>query len=308
MQALGKGIELANRYTLVEKLGSGGTAETWLAGDRMTRASVALKVRVSDAVTAAGFHREWQTSIRLMHSHIVRVFEYHDEADREFYTLQFIAGPDISVLSGAPLEHVLAPLALVADALRYAHARDVVHRDIKASNVLLDENGAPYLIDFGVAATRGAVAAGGSLIAASPQGLAGEPPHPADDIFALGGLFYELICGRSPYSSSATAEDIRERVPAPLRRADGSDVPADIQALVSAMLSKDAAARPDAGAVVDRLAAAGFHGGPAPTAYVGKARASAEEVIDVARTPRAAPPAAAPGWRRIFPARHGRRD
>jgi tetratricopeptide (TPR) repeat protein len=286
MQALGKGIELANRYTLVKKLGSGGTAQTWLARDRMTRASVALKVRISSAVSTAVFHREWQTSIRLMHAHIVRVFEYHDEAEPEFYSLQYVDGPDISILSGAPLEHILAPVSLVADALRYAHARDVVHRDIKAGNVLLDENGAPYLIDFGVAASKGEAAAGGSLIASSPQGLAGEPPHPADDIFALGGLVYELISGRSPYSSSDTVEDIRDRVPVPVCRPDGSAVPAQVRDLVTAMLSKDAAERPDAAAVVEQLAAAGFSGGPAPTSYVGKARTTAEEVIDVADKPR----------------------
>ncbi|MDH3551877.1 MAG: hypothetical protein OER22_04610, partial [Gammaproteobacteria bacterium] len=125
MQVPQTGIELANRYTLVRKLGAGGAAETWLATDRLTRASVALKILVSDKVTAANFHREWQTSIRLVHAHIVRVFEFHDDSENLFYSLQFVDGPDISVLSGAPLQHVLPPIALLADALRYAHGKGV---------------------------------------------------------------------------------------------------------------------------------------------------------------------------------------
>ncbi len=281
MQDLQPGIELASRYTLVKKLGTGGAAQTWLATDRLTRASAALKILTSDRVAAADFHKEWQTSIRLMHAHIARVFEYYDDADRPFYSLQFINGPELSVLAGAPVKDILGPIALIADALRYAHAKGVVHRDIKAANVLLDHNGAPYLVDFGVAATAGSDAGGGSLIAASPASLAGAVPQPADDIFALGGLIYELVSGASPYSSSATAKDIQNKVPAPLTLADGSRAPAAISKLVAAMLDKDAAARPEAEGVVAALEAAGFAAAPAPKRYVLGAQSDADEVIAV---------------------------
>lgn len=280
MRDLQQGIELAGRYTLVRKLGTGGAAETWLATDGLTHTAVALKVLVSERVPPAVFHKEWQTGIRLMHAHIVRVFEFGDAAEQPFYSLQFIDGPDISVLAGAPLEDVLPPAALVADALRYAHGKDVVHRDIKAANVLLDANGAPYLIDFGVAATTGLAGSGGSLIAASPESLAGAAAQPADDIFALGGLLYELISGRSPYSSAATENDIRDAVPPPVTRPDGSPVPAAVAELVAAMLAKDAAARPDAEAVVAALEAAGYPGAPAPVSYVGVRERQADEVIE----------------------------
>jgi tetratricopeptide (TPR) repeat protein len=284
MQDLQTGIELASRYTLVSKLGAGGAAETWLAKDRLTRASVALKVLVSDRVAAADFHKEWQTSIRLMHAHIVRVFEYNDDPELPSYSLQFIDGPDISVLSGAPLHHILPPVALIADALRYAHGKGVVHRDIKAGNVLLDHNGAPYLIDFGVASAAGATATGGSLIAASPQTLAGETPQPSDDIFALGGLIYELVSGRSPYSSAATAGDIRTLEAAPLMAADGSSVPQAIADLVASMLAKEAAARPDAETVAATLESAGFAPAPAPGSYSGGVSRQADELIEVGDT------------------------
>lgn len=289
MRDLQQGIELAGRYTLVRKLGTGGAAETWLATDRLTRTSVAIKALTSKRVPPAAFHKEWQTGIRLMHAHIARVFEFSDDDEQPFYSLQFIDGPDISALAGAPLEHLLPPVALVADALRYAHGKDIVHRDIKAANILLDANGAPYLVDFGVAATTGHAGSGGSLIAASPESLAGAAAQPADDVFALGGLLYELISGHSPYSSAATEDDIRGAVPPPVTRPDGSPVPAAVGELVAAMLAKDAAARPSAEQVAAALEAAGYAGAPAPGSYVGVRERQADEVIEASADTRDKP-------------------
>ena len=197
-----KGTQLAERYTLERPLGGGGEAQTWLAKDRLTGTAVALKVTPAGGRRAERLRTEWQTQIRLMHAHIARVFEFHSDDTAAFYSQQFIAGPDIGVLAGGKPDEILAPIGLIADALRYAHGKGVVHRDIKASNILLDENGAPHLTDFGVAAAPGERPSGGSPVAQSPQSLAGEAVAPPDDIFALGGLLYELISGRSPFSSS----------------------------------------------------------------------------------------------------------
>ena len=277
---LQKGTELADRYTLLRKLGAGADTQTWLASDRMTRASVALKILHSERIPAELLRKEWQTSVRLMHAHILRVFEFHDDSEITFYSLQFVDGSDISILSGAPLADLLPPLALIADALRYAHNKGVVHRDIKASNVLFDQNGAPYLCDFGVAANSSAIASGGSLIAASPESLAGEKSRPSDDVFALGGLIYELVSGNSPYSSANTADDIRTHIPPPLTAVSGEAVPAQVQQLVAAMLAKRASERPDAAVVVETLAASGYSGGAAPANYFGGRPTSSAEVIE----------------------------
>ena len=282
---LSVGTRLANRYTLARRLGRGGAAETWLATDRITGASVALKILVDDRVGADALRREWQLAIRLMHAHIVRAFEFHED-DGAFYSLQFIDGPDISVLAGAPLSDSLPPVAFIADALRYAHVKEVVHRDVKAANILLDRNGAPYLIDFGVAATRGDDPGGGSLIAASPQQLSGVAPDPADDIFALGGLVYELVTGCSPWSSENTARDILEKEPPPLTAGDGSAVPEGLQDLVVRMLDKDASQRPDAESVASRLAELGYAPAPAPKRYVASAGGAHDEVIETRETVR----------------------
>lgn len=263
MRDLKSGLKLADRYTLADRLAVGGMAEVWRASDRLADTDVALKIVVDAALPADALRREWQLSVRLMHAHIARVFEFHEDEEGAFYALQYIDGPDASVLSGVPANETLKPLALIADALRYAHGKGVVHRDIKAANILFDRNGAPYLIDFGVAAAPGDAIGGGSLIAQSPQQLAGAEPEPADDVFALGGLIYELVAGRSAYGSATTADDIRSQVPPPLEAQQGNPPGPDVQALVASMLEKEAGARPDAESVVDALAAAGIAGGPA---------------------------------------------
>lgn len=253
MLELSKGTQLAERYTLEQPLGRGGEAATWLARDRLTRASVALKIVAASADAGARLRQEWQTNLRLMHAHIVRAFEFHEDQGLAFYSLQFIDGADLGALTAQPLAEILAPAGLVADALRYAHAKGIVHRDVKAGNVLLDHNGVPYLSDFGVAAEIGAPAGGGSPVAASPQSLQGEPAQPADDIYALGVLLHELIAGAPPVAAAPPLQ----------RAASGEKVPEPVAGLVAQMLATDAARRPAAQEVVDGLRAAGFAPGPA---------------------------------------------
>lgn len=273
MRVLNKGAQLAGRYTLAGRLGSGGMSETWLAQDRQTEQPVVLKF-LSPALRGGGGYRrllrkEWQLGSRLMHANIVRVFEFHEDDDGPFFSLQYIPGPDVSVLTGENLDVVLRPIGLIADALRYAHGKNVVHRDIKASNILLDSKGVPYLIDFGVAARAdGQAASGGSAVAASPQQLAGAAPVPADDIYSLGVLTYELISGSPP--DQAAASDLPGAEP-PLKTKNGAAVPESIAALVSEMLAGDAGARPDAESVATRLREAGYVAGPVPARYLGTA-------------------------------------
>lgn len=293
MLELAKGTQLAERYTLDRRLGGGGEGQTWLAKDRLTGTQVALKIVAGGTAAAARLRAEWQTNIRLMHAHIARAFEFHDDPDGAFYSQQYVDGADLNAVAGKTPELILAPIGLIADALRYAHAKGVVHRDIKASNILLDRNGAPYLSDFGVASAVGEPGEGGSLIAQSPQSLSGETAQAADDIFALGGLIYELISGHSPYSSGDTAADISGLVPGTLAAADGSPLPEALQVLVASMLDKDAAKRPTAEQVADRLRQAGYPPGPAKIKLAPVAAAQ-DESIQTVQSVHPARPTAAP--------------
>jgi tetratricopeptide (TPR) repeat protein len=283
MRVLKEGTRLGDRYALIRRLGCGGMSEIWLAHDERAEQRVALKflapALAGSAQGRAQFHQEWQTSSRLMHAHIVRVFEYHDDQQGPYYSQQFIDGPDIGVLAGEPTTESLRPFGLIADALRYAHAKGFVHRDIKASNILLDSRGVPYLIDFGVARIPGAAGSGGSPIASSPEQRAGESIHPADDIYALGVLMHEILTGNPP----PTAAVAHERSLQSLVMPDGTPVSEDLQRLVRQMLSVEACERPSATEVMQRLRDAGVTPGPAVR------RSRPAQVLDTEIEPEAVP-------------------
>jgi serine/threonine protein kinase len=292
MRILNEGARLADRYTLIRRLGAGGMSEVWLATDQRAESRIALKFlavnAASDQKQKELLHREWRIGSRLMHANIIRVFEYHDEPEGAWFGLQYVGDTNIGVLLGTGLAEALRPVALIADALRYAHGKGVVHRDIKAANVLLDSRGAPYLVDFGVAAQTGsdALSGSGSEISMSPQQQAGGAASPADDIFALGVLIHELLTGRPPGGPE------RNEISASL--ADGSPIPAAVAALLSDMLAADAARRPAAESVTERLADAGFPPGPAPARYVSGASAT-DDVFESVEPVHTYKRAAAPG-------------
>ena len=251
MRILKEGARLADRYTLIRRLGGGGMAEIWLASDRQSEGRVALKFLAADYVGDARrkelLHREWRIGSRLMHANIVRVFQFHDEPDGAFFALQYVGETGISVLAGAEAAESMRPIGLIADALRYAHGKGVVHRDVKAANILLDSRGLPYLVDFGVADNQGgeAMSGSGSPIAMSPEQGAGAEARSSDDVFALAVLMHELLTGNPP------GGDARNEISTTL--ANGTPMPGAIAQLLRDMLAADPAARPDAETVAARL-------------------------------------------------------
>jgi hypothetical protein len=278
MRVLNEGTQLADRYTLIRPLGAGGMAEIWLASDRRADTPVALKFLSAEFVASQAhkdlLHKEWRISANLMHAHIVRAFEFHDEPEGAFFSQQYLGGVDLGVLCGQSPDDILRPIGLIADALRYAHAKGVVHRDLKASNILVDARGAPYLIDFGVAGliSESTAAAGGSEVNQSPQQRQGEAPQPADDIYALGVLLHELLSGEPP--TAVEGASIQPGL------ADGSAMPSALAALLADMLADDATQRPSAQSVADRLREAGFATASVPARYLAGIAHGSSEIIE----------------------------
>jgi tetratricopeptide (TPR) repeat protein len=140
---------------------------------------------------------------------------------------------------------------MVCDALEYAHRAGIIHRDIKASNVLCDRNNACYLTDFGIATARADddkladLRGGGSLPSMSPQQVAGAPATVADDIYSLGALLYELLSGQPLFHPGVTPERIRSEEPARLTLdGAGQGIPKPLVLVVRAMLDKSPERRP----------------------------------------------------------------
>ena len=223
MPSLLKHQRLCNRFTLIRTLGTGGMGQVWLAQDNELGEHCALKVlkpELSASPTMVELLKnECRNTRRLVHPHIVRIFDFHRFEQWAFISMEYVDGVNLKQLTRRHYIEVLATLLPVIDALIYAHSLGIVHRDLKASNVLCDTTGKPYVVDFGIADAMDTqmrsieMLGGGSLYSVSPQQLNGAAAQPADDIYSLGVLLYELLLGQPPFYPHISAEKIENETP-----------------------------------------------------------------------------------------------
>ena len=245
------GLEILPGLTLLRRLGRGGMGEAWLARDAERGCDVVAKLVPAGAApeAIALLRREARLVRKLDHPRIVPVYGFRGEPNASVVTQRYMPGGDASRLRGAELAPIVALGGDVADALAYLHQLGVVHRDVKLSNVLLDEHGRAHLADFGIAALAPGeedglvLRGGGSRASMSPEQRKGAPPQPADDLYALGVLLHELIAGEAPVAAAVLP-------PLP------STVPVRLRGLVRALVAESPSERPrSASAVRDELAA-----------------------------------------------------
>lgn len=262
---------LVGRYRLEELIGRGGTGEVWRGHDLRPDWPVAVKLllpEVADIPMRERFAREARTAARIVHRNVVTVFDVGEHEGRPFLVMELLAGRDLAteLAENGPLD-VSAVCRLVGQAaigLDAAHRAGVVHRDVKPANLRRSADGVLKVVDFGTArvATEAAarLTSTGSVIGTaaylSPEQILGEAGTAASDLYALGCVCYELLCGRPPFVgpvSDLISQHVRD-LPDPLRR-HRPDVPAELERLVLALLEKDPAARPASGEIVRRVLA-----------------------------------------------------
>jgi serine/threonine protein kinase len=263
MANLEKNQILHSRFSLQEMIGEGGMGQVWLVWDLELEIQVAIKILnpqlTSNPDSVNLLKNECRNTRRLVHPNIVRVFDFHRINDLAFISMEYIAGRDL-ITYRSQFEHIspaeiIKLIRPVINALGYAHDLGLVHRDVKASNILLDRHKTPRLTDFGIAGVFKSghnaleITSGGSLFCMSPQQLDGRPPGPSDDIYALGVLLYEMLTGYPPFYPDISRDKILHEIPAAIsQKLDPTAVDANIsrplENLIEQMLAKMPADRP----------------------------------------------------------------
>ena len=211
------------RYEVEKELGKGAMGTVYLGRDPKINRVVAIKtMALSDefeeeelAKAKDRFFREAETAGRLSHPNIVTIYDAGEEHDLAYIAMEFLHGKDLTHLikSQGRLSEawVLDLIVKVADALDYAHKQDVVHRDIKPANIMYDEKSKSIKVtDFGIARitassrTRTGVILGTPSYM-SPEQLAGKKVDGRSDLFSLGVMMYELLCGEQPFGGESMA-------------------------------------------------------------------------------------------------------
>ncbi len=266
---------LDGRYFLLEPLGTGGMAVVWRAIDQVLGRQVAVKMLASqhadDPARSAGIREEARAAAALSHPHIAQIHDFgecYDSGSRTPYVvMEFVDGQTLLQRldqGPIPVEQALRTGAEIASGLAAAHAKGLVHRDIKLANVMIDASGAK-IVDFGIAAPVGlnpADQSAGELLGTAayiaPERLMSDAVEPAVDIYAFGVLMFKLLAGRSPWHESSTTGLLHAHLHTePDRLPAMEGVPDYVTQLCDRCLDKDPAGRPTArelSAVLQRAA------------------------------------------------------
>ncbi len=251
---------LADQFELVRPLGAGGMGAVWLVRDRMLDRLVALKVllaaRAGDAERER-FLREARTAAKLEHPNIVPIFRADETDGAVWFSMGFVDGESLGDRlrdrGKLPATEVVRSLREASWALAYAHARGVVHRDVKPDNLMIDrESGRTLVTDFGIArdlsSAKSRLTLDGNVLGTvhymSPEQCAGEPLDGRSDVYALGVVGFQALSGTLPFDGSPQSVLVAHVTKqAPSLRAVAPQVPAALAAVVDRCLAKSPADR-----------------------------------------------------------------
>jgi eukaryotic-like serine/threonine-protein kinase len=249
------GRVLDGKYEVVGPLGEGGMAVVYrgrrLADARQVAIKVLREQYAHDTEFVARFEREAQAVARLSHPHMVQVFDSGRDENVHFIVMEFVEGEDLKTLlrrvGALPEERAKAIGAQVCEALAYAHALGIVHRDIKPQNILLTRDGQVKVTDFGIARALASAAITetgtvlGSVQYLSPEQARGLGVGQSSDLYSLGVVLFEVVAGRLPFDGDTPITIALKHIhePPPVLRRDDTPASVDMEHIILKALAKD---------------------------------------------------------------------
>jgi len=229
--------EIVSHYQILEKLGEGGMGVVYKAHDTKLDRIVALKFLPSHLTRSdtdkARFLQEAKAAAALNHPNVCTIHEIHDEGENLFIVMEYVEGKTLRDIVHDNLPKVLNIGEIVdiaiqtAEALKIAHRKGIVHRDIKSDNIMFTEAGQVKIMDFGLAKLRGSLkmtktsSTVGTLAYMSPEHLQGKDVDARSDIFSFGVVLYEMLTGQLPFKGdydSAMMYAILNEEPEPIQK------------------------------------------------------------------------------------------
>ena len=247
-----------SHYKILEKIGEGGMGVVYKAEDTKLLRVVALKFLgeqfAFDEEAKARFFREARAASALNHQNIITIYEIDEFGGKCFISMEFVEGKSIKGLIGQEpisVKKALNIVMQVAEGLKAAHEKGIVHRDLKSDNIMLTPDGKVKIADFGLAELKGApsltsqVSIMGTLPYASPEQLQGITADERTDVFSFGVVLYEMITGRLPFWSEyeqATIYSILNEDPDPVTKLN-KEIPTELEKIIGKALEKRAERR-----------------------------------------------------------------
>jgi serine/threonine protein kinase len=251
---------IKNRFKILKKLGKGGMGEVLLAEDLKLKRKVAiksiLKSSLADNTSKIRFLREAQTASQLDHTNICTIYEIYEEDEKDYIVMQYIDGVTLDQIVGAKklsIDKILDISVQVCEGMIEAHAKDIIHRDIKPGNIIIDNKGTVKILDFGLAkftddatdktgagadsdlTQKGFVM--GTIAYISPEQAKGKDLDRRSDIFSFGVVLYEMLEGKNPFRVDEQIETLYNVLNKKIEFE--RDIPAELKEIVSKALEKD---------------------------------------------------------------------
>jgi len=249
-----EGTVIADRYEIQAHLATGGMATIFRAWDHRVGRPVAIKVLraldKTDRSMVDRFRREARAAASLLHPNAVTIYDFIEEADEYFLVMEFVDGPNLKELlrqrGRLPYQEAVQIAVQICAVLQVAHSRGFIHRDIKPQNILIAPDGQAKLTDFGIVRVREAAGLTNSGIVLgtadylAPEQARGDELTPASDLYSLGVVLYEMLCGHPPFSGpTAVAIAMQHaRTPPPPLGPQVPDLPPVVEEVVFTALKK----------------------------------------------------------------------